>query len=125
MRRIDDVHDLSYVKSCNKSCLELYDLVIKEFVIMHLLPLCKRELVALEFLYETYLILCTGYCRIDGESLKSYVAHWPTQYWHEYEPLLTYCRENGVRLVACGLPLEVLIICVFICKLTRMGLKYL
>ncbi|KAK4718229.1 hypothetical protein R3W88_016567 [Solanum pinnatisectum] len=46
--------------------------------------------------------------RIDGESLKSYVAHWPTQYWHEYEPLLTYCRENGVRLVACGLPLEVL-----------------
>ncbi|XP_055832884.1 protein RETICULATA-RELATED 5, chloroplastic [Solanum dulcamara] len=46
--------------------------------------------------------------RIDGESLKSYVAHWPTQYWHEYEPLLTYCRDNGVRLVACGLPLEVL-----------------
>ncbi|KAL3334390.1 hypothetical protein AABB24_030899 [Solanum stoloniferum] len=46
--------------------------------------------------------------RIDGESLKSYVAHWPTQYWHEYEPLLTYCRENGVRLIACGLPLEVL-----------------
>ncbi|XP_049354672.1 protein RETICULATA-RELATED 5, chloroplastic [Solanum verrucosum] len=46
--------------------------------------------------------------RIDGECLKSYVAHWPTQYWHEYEPLLTYCRENGVRLVACGLPLEVL-----------------
>ncbi|XP_015079278.1 protein RETICULATA-RELATED 5, chloroplastic [Solanum pennellii] len=46
--------------------------------------------------------------RIDGESLKSYVVHWPTQYWHEYEPLLTYCRENGVRLVACGLPLEVL-----------------
>ncbi|PHT36093.1 hypothetical protein CQW23_23793 [Capsicum baccatum] len=46
--------------------------------------------------------------RIDGESLKYYVAHWPTQYWQEYEPLLTYCRDNGVRLVACGLPLEVL-----------------
>lgn len=45
--------------------------------------------------------------RIDGESLKSYVAHWPTQYWQEYEPLLTYCRDNGVRLVACGLSLEV------------------
>ncbi|XP_047254152.1 protein RETICULATA-RELATED 6, chloroplastic isoform X2 [Capsicum annuum] len=46
--------------------------------------------------------------RIDGESLKYYVAHWPTQCWQEYEPLLTYCRDNGVRLVACGLPLEVL-----------------
>ncbi|CAN4087235.1 unnamed protein product [Withania somnifera] len=46
--------------------------------------------------------------RIDGESLKSYVAHWPDQYWQEYEPLLTYCRDNGVWLVACGLPLEVL-----------------
>lgn len=43
--------------------------------------------------------------------MKYYVAHWPTQCWQEYEPLLTYCRDNGVRLVACGLPLEVLIIC--------------
>ncbi|KAK4489308.1 hypothetical protein RD792_005112 [Penstemon davidsonii] len=46
--------------------------------------------------------------RIDGEALKSFVTHWPPQRWQEYEPLLTYCRDNGVRLVACGLPLEVL-----------------
>ncbi|KAL3834792.1 hypothetical protein ACJIZ3_009528 [Penstemon smallii] len=46
--------------------------------------------------------------RIDGEALKSFVTQWPPQRWQEYEPLLTYCRDNGVRLVACGLPLEVL-----------------
>ncbi|XP_047978305.1 protein RETICULATA-RELATED 6, chloroplastic-like isoform X2 [Salvia hispanica] len=46
--------------------------------------------------------------RIDGETLKSFVTHWPPQCWQEYEPLLTYCRENGVQLIACGLPLEVL-----------------
>ncbi|CAA7060438.1 unnamed protein product [Microthlaspi erraticum] len=46
--------------------------------------------------------------RIDGETLKSYVADWPAQRWQEYEPLLTYCRDNSVRLIACGTPLKVL-----------------
>ncbi|XP_043700722.1 protein RETICULATA-RELATED 5, chloroplastic-like [Telopea speciosissima] len=46
--------------------------------------------------------------RIDGETLKSYASHWPPQRWQEYEPLLSYCCDNGVRLVACGTPLEVL-----------------
>ncbi|KAK4835892.1 hypothetical protein QYF36_015873 [Acer negundo] len=46
--------------------------------------------------------------RIDGETLKSYAVHWPPQRWQEYEPLLSYCRDNGVRLVACGTPLKVL-----------------
>ncbi|KAK9127315.1 hypothetical protein Syun_016112 [Stephania yunnanensis] len=45
--------------------------------------------------------------RIDGETLKSYTVHWPPERWKEYEPLLSYCRDNGVRLVACGTPLEV------------------
>ncbi|KAI3994371.1 hypothetical protein MKX01_012628 [Papaver californicum] len=46
--------------------------------------------------------------RIDGETLKSYTSHWPPERWQEYEPLLSYCRDNGVHLVACGTPLEVL-----------------
>ncbi|KAK0592629.1 hypothetical protein LWI29_022497 [Acer saccharum] len=46
--------------------------------------------------------------RIDEETLKSYAVHWPPQRWQEYEPLLSYCRDNGVRLVACGTPLKVL-----------------
>lgn len=46
--------------------------------------------------------------RIDGETLKSFASHWPPQRWQEYEPLLSYCRDNGVRLIACGTPLEVL-----------------
>lgn len=46
--------------------------------------------------------------KIDGEILKSFVTHWPSQRWQEYEPLLNYCRDNEVRLVACGMPLEVL-----------------
>ncbi|KAJ7963906.1 protein RETICULATA-RELATED 5, chloroplastic-like [Quillaja saponaria] len=28
--------------------------------------------------------------------------------WQEYEPLLSYCRDNEVRLIACGTPLKVL-----------------
>ncbi|KAL7147942.1 hypothetical protein ABFS83_06G144400 [Erythranthe nasuta] len=46
--------------------------------------------------------------RIESEALKSFVSHWPDQRWQEYETLLTYCRDNGVRLIACGLPLVVL-----------------
>lgn len=46
--------------------------------------------------------------RIDGETLKSYASHWPPQRWQEYEPLLSYCRDNEVRLVACGTLLKVL-----------------
>ncbi|KAJ9160401.1 hypothetical protein P3X46_025805 [Hevea brasiliensis] len=45
---------------------------------------------------------------IDGETLKSYLSHWPPQRWQEYEPLLSYCRDNGVRIVACGTPLKVI-----------------
>lgn len=45
--------------------------------------------------------------RIDGETLKSYASHWPPQRWQEYEPLLSYCRDNGVQLLACGTPLKV------------------
>ncbi|PPR94800.1 hypothetical protein GOBAR_AA25870 [Gossypium barbadense] len=46
--------------------------------------------------------------RIDGEGLKSYVSHWSAQRWQEYEPILNYCRDNEVRLVACGTPLKIL-----------------
>lgn len=46
--------------------------------------------------------------KIDGETLKSYTSYWPPQRWQEYEPLLSYCRENGVRIIACGTPLEVI-----------------
>nr|XP_025622851.1 protein RETICULATA-RELATED 5, chloroplastic isoform X2 [Arachis hypogaea] len=44
----------------------------------------------------------------NGETLKSYTMHWPPERWQEYEPLLNYCRENGIRLVACGTPLSIL-----------------
>lgn len=49
-------------------------------------------------------------CRIDGETLKSFASHWPPQRWQEYEPLLSYCRDNGIRLIACGTPLEVIML---------------
>lgn len=45
--------------------------------------------------------------RIDEETLKSLVTDWPSQRWQEYELLLTYCRDNGVQLIACGVPLEI------------------
>ncbi|CAA0836636.1 Protein of unknown function (DUF399 and DUF3411 [Striga hermonthica] len=46
--------------------------------------------------------------RIDFGALKSRVTHWSPQLWQEYEPLLTFCLDNRVRLIACGVPLEVL-----------------
>ncbi|GAB4832011.1 Protein RETICULATA-RELATED 6, chloroplastic [Ancistrocladus abbreviatus] len=46
--------------------------------------------------------------RIGGDILKSYTSHWPPQHWQEYEPLLNYCRDNGVQLIACGTPLQIL-----------------
>ncbi|MBA0790697.1 hypothetical protein Gohar_015330 [Gossypium harknessii] len=46
--------------------------------------------------------------RIDGEGLKSFVSHWSAQRWQEYEPILNYCCDNEVRLVACGTPLKIL-----------------
>uniref|UniRef100_A0A0E0DSU9 PX domain-containing protein n=1 Tax=Oryza meridionalis TaxID=40149 RepID=A0A0E0DSU9_9ORYZ len=45
--------------------------------------------------------------RIDGSILKLYTLHWPQDRWEEYEPLLNYCRDNGIKLIACGTPLEV------------------
>ncbi|KAJ9128638.1 hypothetical protein P3X46_034653 [Hevea brasiliensis] len=45
---------------------------------------------------------------IDGETFKSYLSYWPPQRWQEYEPLLSCCRDNGVRIVACGTPLKAL-----------------
>ncbi|XP_027110701.2 protein RETICULATA-RELATED 5, chloroplastic-like isoform X1 [Coffea arabica] len=46
--------------------------------------------------------------KIDGETLKSFLRHWPPERWQEYEPLISYCRANGIQLVACGIPLEIL-----------------
>ncbi|KAM0874788.1 hypothetical protein ACQ4PT_037210 [Festuca glaucescens] len=45
--------------------------------------------------------------RIDGSTLKLYTLHWPAERWQEYEPLLNFCRDNGIKLVACGTPLQV------------------
>ncbi|KAJ0975535.1 hypothetical protein J5N97_017500 [Dioscorea zingiberensis] len=45
--------------------------------------------------------------RIDSKSLRSYTLQ-ATESKCEYEPLLKYCRENEVKLVACGTPLEIL-----------------
>lgn len=46
--------------------------------------------------------------RIDGDTLRKYTTHWPPERWQEYEALLNYCRDNSIRLVACGAPLEVM-----------------
>ncbi|KAM0822210.1 hypothetical protein ACQ4PT_071657 [Festuca glaucescens] len=45
--------------------------------------------------------------RLEGKDLKLYTSHWAPERWQEYEPLLNYCRDNGIKLIACGTPLEV------------------
>jgi uncharacterized iron-regulated protein len=47
-------------------------------------------------------------CRIDGNTLRLYTSHWAPERWQEYEPLLNYCRDNRIKLVACGTPREVI-----------------
>ncbi|EFJ19988.1 hypothetical protein SELMODRAFT_177305 [Selaginella moellendorffii] len=44
----------------------------------------------------------------DSADLKAQVLDWPEGRWEQYQPLLEYCRDNGVRLMACGAPPEVL-----------------
>lgn len=46
--------------------------------------------------------------RLSDKQLRALVPHWPDERWNEYLPLLQYCRNNGVRLMAGGTPLEVL-----------------
>lgn len=46
--------------------------------------------------------------RLSDEELRSLVPHWPDERWQEYQPLLHYCQNNGVRLMAGGTPPEVL-----------------
>lgn len=59
------------------------------------------------FLIVSLLLILIWFDRIDGENLRSYTIHWPPERWQDYEPLLNYCRDNGIQLVACGTPLEV------------------
>lgn len=90
----DKVLELEIVKDLGKKCLETerpLSLALEAF------PLNLQEQLN-QFMDK----------RIDGETLKSFTSHWPPNRWQEYEPLLLYCRDNGVKLVACGIPLEVL-----------------
>eukprot|EP00249_Psilotum_nudum_P024664 c29254_g1_i1 orf=262-2913(+) len=46
--------------------------------------------------------------RLMDDQLRAFLTHWPDARWQEYQPLLHYCHNNGVRLIACGTPPEVL-----------------
>ncbi|KAK7305933.1 hypothetical protein VNO77_43846 [Canavalia gladiata] len=92
--RDDKELELEIVKNLNRRCLERD----------------KRLSLALEAFPSNLQEPLNQYLdkKIDGDTLKSYTLHWPPQRWQEYEPILSYCRENGIRLVACGTPLKIL-----------------
>lgn len=92
--RDDKVLELEVVKNLRRRCLES-DKSIS--VAMEAFPSNLQEEVN-QFIDK----------RTDGEELKSLMKHWPPQQWQEYEPLLSYCRDNGIRIVACGAPLKIL-----------------
>lgn len=46
--------------------------------------------------------------RLSDKQLRELLPHWPDERWEQYQPLLQYCRSNGVRLMAGGTPPEVL-----------------
>ncbi|XP_004308966.1 PREDICTED: uncharacterized protein LOC101308136 isoform X2 [Fragaria vesca subsp. vesca] len=92
--RDDKELELEIVRNLNKRCLEserALSLALEAFP-------CDLQEQLNQYMNKS----------IDGEALKSYTSHWPPQRWQEYEPLLSYCRDNGVRIVACGTPLAVL-----------------
>lgn len=72
------------------------------------------SLICVTFTCAILVLKLLNYGRIDGETLKSFVTHWSPQNWQEYEPLLTYCRDNGIQIIACGLPLEVLSLSIYL-----------
>lgn len=91
--RDDKVLELEIVKNLRKKCLEMerpLSLALEAF------PSNLQKQLD-EFMDK----------RIDGETLKSFTSYWPPNLWQEYELLLNYCRDNGIRLVACGIPLEI------------------
>ncbi|KAI4383945.1 hypothetical protein MLD38_009723 [Melastoma candidum] len=90
----DKVLEVEIIKSLRKRCL---DGERSLSIAMEAFPSDMQELLNL-FVDK----------RIDGEKLKSLTSHWPPRLWTEHEPLLTYCRDNGVRIVACGTPLKIL-----------------
>lgn len=45
--------------------------------------------------------------RLSEEQLRAKVQHWSPGRWEETLPILRYCKENGVRLFAAGVPPEV------------------
>ncbi|XP_056169152.1 protein RETICULATA-RELATED 5, chloroplastic [Syzygium oleosum] len=92
--RDDKVLELEIVKNLRRRCLESEKSIS---VAMEAFPSNLQEEVN-QFLDK----------RTDGEKLKSLMKHWPPQRWQEYEPLLSYCRDNGIRIVACGTPLKIL-----------------
>lgn len=91
--RDDKVLELEIVKNLRKKCLEMerpLSLALEAF------PSNLQKQLD-EFMDK----------RIDGETLKSFTSYWPPNLWQEYELLLNYCRDNGIKLVACGIPLEI------------------
>lgn len=92
--RDDKVLELEIVKNLRRRCLESEKSIS---VAMEAFPSNLQEEVN-QFIDK----------RTDGEKLKSLMKHWPPQRWQEYEPLLSYCRENEIRIVACGTPLKIL-----------------
>lgn len=125
--RDDKVLELEIVRNLRKRCiesdrqislaLEAFPLDLQDQLNQYM---DKRFVSATDFsCFSTYYFYsqivyfwfnCSWFgCRMEGEALKSYVSHWPAQRWQEYEPLLSYCRDNAVKLIACGTPLKVVL----------------
>ncbi|CAN1172881.1 Protein RETICULATA-RELATED 5, chloroplastic [Linum perenne] len=92
--REDKILELEIVKSLRKRCIEGQRSIS---LAMEAFP-CELQPKLDEYLDK----------RIDGETFKSVLSNWPPERWQEYEPLLSYCRDNGVRIVACAVPPKVL-----------------
>ncbi|CAI0416176.1 unnamed protein product [Linum tenue] len=92
--RDDKTLELEIVKSLRSRCVESQRSIS---LAMEAFP-CELQPKIDEFLDK----------RIDGEAFKSILSNWPPERWQEYEPLLSYCRENGVKIVACGVPPKIL-----------------
>ncbi|CAN0888387.1 Protein RETICULATA-RELATED 6, chloroplastic [Linum grandiflorum] len=86
--------ELEIVKSLRTRCVDSQRLISLAMQAFH----CELQPMLDDYLDK----------RIDEEAFKALLWNWPPERWQEYEPLLSYCRDNGVRIVACGVPPKVL-----------------
>lgn len=84
---------------------QLDEYVNEKYQPRNLHPSARRQVCEILSSYACHIVLAV--CRLTDDELRLHVPLWPEDRWGQVLPLLKYCRDNGVRVLACGTPAEV------------------